>query len=200
MNDIIVVIFVLLAVVNSITVLLLWRLLHKSPNRQSSRQPSPLAALSKQTITHLEQETQAAFKASVEQASEHFNRDIAKTSQTLNELIVKLTTTVVEEELVDYRRSLSEARTVALQSLTGIQKTIKQQQALLQADMEAAIKNRQAELMERLDEKIGTVVANYMVEALGQGVDLGAQRDYLLASLERNKEALKKDIMGDRLQ
>lgn len=200
MNDILVVALIFLAIVHSITIFLLWRLLHKPASRPLSHQSSPLAALSKQAIAHLEEETQTAFKSSVKQASQHFNHDIAKTSRTLNELIVKLTTTVVEEELVDYRRSLSEARTVALQSLTGIQKTIKQQQALLQADMEAAIKNRQTELLERLDEKIGTVVANYMVEALGQGVDLGAQREYLLASLERNKETLKKDIIGDHLQ
>jgi hypothetical protein len=200
MNETIAMAMILVAIGNVVIIILLWRLLHKPSSRSGNHPSSPLATLSKQTIARLEQETQTTFKASVEQASAHFNRDIAKTSQTLNELIVKLTTTVVEEELVDYRKSLSEARTIAMQSLTGIQKTIKQQQALLQADMEATIKNRQTELLERLNDKIGTVVANYIVEALGQGVDLGAQREYLLASLERNKETLKKDIIGEPLQ
>lgn len=165
--------------------------------KAANRQPALAPKLSRETVARLEARTQAAFQTSVDQAIQHFQQDIDKTSASLNELIVRLTTAVVEEELVQYRQGLAAARTSALSSLTGMQQAVDDQQALLQADMRAAIDRHQTELLERLDRDIATIATNYIVEALGQGVDLGAQRDYLLASLERNKTALRQDITGE---
>jgi hypothetical protein len=196
--DTLIIIIAVLIVTNMACLIVLFeRRSHKPVVTKSSTPVPPPAKLSEETIARLEQQTQAAFESSVQRASQHFNQDLDVTSQKLSELIVRLTTSVVEEELSQYRKGLVAARASALQSLASMQKTVEEQQTVLQADMQAAIKNRQAELLQRLDKKIGVVVTNYIVEALGQGVDLGAQREYLLASLERNKDALKKDISGE---
>lgn len=195
--DLLIIALAILVVTNMVSlIVLVERRVHKTP-KPATPTPVPTAQLSEDTINRLEQQTQAAFEASVQRASQHFNQDIDMTSQKLNELIVRLTTSVVEEELTEYRKGLTAARASALQSLANMQKTVEQQQTVLEADMQAAITNRQNELLQRLDQKIGVVVTNYIVEALGQGVDLGAQREYLLSSLERNKDALKKDITGE---
>lgn len=183
---------------NTTAILLLTKHLSRKFSSLNTHHASSVSPkLPKETVAKLEEQAEAAFKTSLDQASLHFNNEIEKTSQTLNQLIVRLTTSVVEEELVEYRKSLAEARTVALQSLSTMQKEIKQQQAVLEADMQEAIKNRQTALVETLEQNIGVIATNYIVEALGQGVDLGAQREYLLSSLERNKNILKKDILAE---
>jgi hypothetical protein len=160
-------------------------------------QAETLPKIPQNRLAELEAKTQAAFEASVRAATGKFDTDLSGTSQRLNELIVRLTTTVVEEELAEYRKGLAEARAAALESMRNMQTAIDKQQGSLEADMAEAVKKHQQYLIDRLDAKLGEVVANYIVDSLGQGADLGAQRAYLLSSLERNKAALKKDILGE---
>jgi hypothetical protein len=40
------------------------------------------------------------------------------------------------------------------------------------------------------------VVASYISEALGSGVDLGAQMQFILTSLEAHKEEIRKDLLN----
>lgn len=169
-----------------------------APNPEAQTEDSEAQVkLSEQKIAELESQTQAAFEGAVTRATDQFNQDIAGTSERLNSLVVRLTTGVIEDELLEYRKGLENARVAALSSLQEMQQTVDQQQQALQGDMVAAVQKRQQELISRMEGRLGTVVANYIVESLGQAVDLGAQRDYLLASLERNKDALKKDIAGE---
>lgn len=203
MDTVLLAIIIGLGVLNALTLLLLFRRRGAKPAApkpadaaEQAAEPLPVK-LSEEKIAALEAQTQAAFEQAVANASQRFNQDIAGTSQRLNDLIVRLTTGVVEDELSEYRKGLETARSSALASLQQMQQTVDQQQEALQGDMVAAVQKRQAELTQRMEAKFGTVVANYIVESLGQAVDLGAQRDYLLASLERNKEALKKDVTGE---
>lgn len=159
--------------------------------------PETVVQLSEEKIAELEAKTQAAFEQAVGRATDRFNKDIEGTSERLNSLVVRLTTGVIEDELTEYRKGLDAARTSALASLQQMQETVDQQQQALRGDMVEAVKKRQQDLTDRMEGRMGTVVANYIVESLGQAVDLGAQRDYMLASLERNKDALKKDIAGE---
>ncbi len=195
-NLLIILIAVLIAT-NMITLIVLIERRIAKPKVTKVQDSTPIPKLSDTAIANIEQKTEAAFESLVNKASLQFNQDLSGTSGKLNDLIIRLTTTVVEEELSEYRKGLAAARGSALQSLASMQKTIEEQQAVLQADMQAAVNNRQAELLQRLERRLGVVATNYIVEALGQGVDLGAQREYLLSSLERNKDALKKDIAGD---
>ncbi len=192
-----------LALLNGGTLVLLMR---KSPRGNVAKPADGLPVppvdalpikLSEEKIAALEAQTQAAFEQAVTNASAKFNQDIAGTSQRLNDLIVRLTTGVVEDELGEYRKGLETARTAALGSLQKMQTTVDQQQEALQGDMVAAVQKRQQDLTAKMEAKFGTVVSNYIVESLGQAVDLGAQREYLMASLERNKDALKKDVAGE---
>ena len=66
----------------------------------------------------------------------------------------------------------------------------------LEADLDAELVKRREALSARIDKKLGAAVAAYIVESLGKGTDLGAQRKFMLESLERHKADLKKEIEG----
>lgn len=189
---------IILTIINLAALVGLARYISSKVVREHKPAPSaPQVRLAKDVINRLESQTEAAYVRSVQQASQQFSQDIDKTSQSLNDLIVRLTTSVVEEELMEYRKGLAAARAAALHSLSSMERTVEKQQQVLQVDMRTAVSQRQTELLERLDKKIATVTANYIVEALGQAVDLGAQREYLFATLERHKTLLKKEIVGE---
>jgi hypothetical protein len=145
----------------------------------------------------LEQAAATAFTAAVEQATTRFGQDLSGTSEHLNKLIVNLTTQVVEHELEQYHKGLDDARTQAISGMAGMQQAIEQREQVGQAAIDAELAKRRAFLLERIDRKLGQAVAAYIVDTLGQGVDLGAQRGYLIDSLEAHKAELKKDFSDD---
>jgi hypothetical protein len=145
----------------------------------------------------MEQMAKTVFEKAVNEAAGDFKQDVHGSSQRLSDLIVRLTTNVVEEELKVYRTELASARDAALKSLQEMQVAIEDKQKELEQGVGTEMAQRKAHLLERLDTRLGAAVAAYIVESLGQGADLGAQRTYLLESLERHKAELKKDLTDE---
>lgn len=148
----------------------------------------------KQSIERIQQQTEKLFTQVVQDASQKFHGDLEETSKRLNALIVRITTDVVERELEEYREGLSQARTEAINSMQQMQQAVEQHQKALEADVDTEVAKRRAYLIERLDQHLSQAVSMYLVEALGKGADLGAQRGFILQSLEGRKADLKKEM------
>ena len=157
----------------------------------------PALQLSPTTQEHLQQQAAATFEAAIAKATGQFGKDLDATSSRLNALIVKLTTDIVERELKDYKEGIEAARTSALESLGALQAETIERQKSLQRDIETEVAARRKQLLERVDQRLGEAAVAYIVESLGQGADLGAQRGWLLDSLERHKADLKKDLADE---
>jgi len=163
------------------------------PHPESVPQPQ----LSPEVRGRLEQQAAATFEAAIAKATGQFGKDLDATSSRLNALIVKLTTEIVERELKDYKEGIEAARQAAIDSLGKVQAETMERQKSLQRDIEAELSERRKQLMERVDQRLGEAAVAYIVESLGQGADLGAQRNWLLDSLERHKADLKKDLADE---
>jgi hypothetical protein len=188
-----------LLVINALALLVI--ILRQSRFAKSADPKPPAAAamshLSPVEQQQLEQTATAAFKQTVDSATAQFGEDLHQTSGKLNQLIVRLTTEVVERELEQYRQSLATARSAALDSLTKMQQAVEERQNSLQSDLDTEVVKRRDYLIQRLELKLGEAVSAYIVESLGQGADLGAQRSFLLDSLERHKAELKKEFADE---
>jgi hypothetical protein len=167
---------------------------HHKATADAHPAPPPLAGLDSAT---LERMAQAAFEQAVTEATGEFKQQVQGSSQRLSDLAVRLTTKVVEEELEVYRTELALARDAAIKSLKEMQVAIEAKQQELEKGIDHEIVERKKHLLERLDAHLGTAVAAYIVESLGQGVDLGAQKSYLFDSLERHKVELRKDLSDE---
>jgi flagellar biosynthesis/type III secretory pathway protein FliH len=194
---------ILIGVVGVQTLLLLAVLLslrrrHRATPKAAAETVQPAPHLTKEELEKLQQSTKVVFEQAVDAASKGFHADLAATSEQLNKLIVRLTTDVVERELEEYRQGLAAARADALKSLQQMQTSVEERQKSLEADVDGELAKRRAFLMEKLDQRLGAAVAAYIVESLGQGADLGAQRSFLLENLERHKDDLKKELAGEK--
>ncbi len=178
---------------------LLLAMLAVRPHKAKAVAPAPPAApptpqLEPAEMEKLHAQAAAAFEAAVNEATKRFGTDLDGTSKRLNQLIVTLTTDIVERELDQYKQSLAAARKEALDSLAHMQQAVEERQKSLEADVDGALAQRRQYLIEQLDHRLGAAVTAYIVESLGQGADLGAQRSFLLDSLNRHKADLKKDL------
>jgi hypothetical protein len=111
-----------------------------------------------------------------------------------------------------FRDNVTEIRSHTQESLAAAQEQIGSQQTAIltslsqrQADLEARLSAKQAELeaeletsmaaekeavYQRMYTKLNDAVLAFLLETLGHDVDLGAQADYLVATLDANKAEL----------
>lgn len=162
---------------------------------QAANQPKPLR-VAEPTAVELEAKLKAAYEAKITEATAQFGTDLKATSTRLSEQVSRLTTTVIEEELEAYQKTLEEVRKVATEAMDKIHQTVEQQRVELRQNMEAEVAEEKKHLAEKFDAKMGDVVASYISEALGSGVDLGAQMQFILTSLEAHKEEIRKDLLN----
>ncbi len=143
----------------------------------------------------LEQKLRQAYESQIETASGNLARDLSVTSKQLTEQVSRLTTQVIETELEGYQRTLEEVRMVATQTMEEIHQAVEVQRAELRGQMESELRAERERLVAQFDVRLGDIVASYVTQSLGGGVDLGSQMQYISASLEENREALKKDLL-----
>ncbi|HEY2003520.1 MAG TPA: hypothetical protein VGH44_00195 [Candidatus Saccharimonadia bacterium] len=164
--------------------------------KATESKPKPIR-VSEPTAAELENKLKAAYETKITEATQTFGTDLGATSKKLSEQVSRLTTTVIEEELEAYQKTLEEVRKVATQAMEQIHQAVEHQRTELRQGMEAELAEEKKRLAEKFETKLGDVVASYISESLGSGVDLGSQMQFILSSLEAHKEDIRKDLLGD---
>lgn len=166
----------------------------KDKAQAEANKPKPVI-ISQPTATDLEAKLKAAYEAEIGKATQNFGVDLKNTSTRLSEQVSRLTTTVIEEELEAYQKTLEEVRQVATKAMDQIREAVEHQRIELRQGMEAELATEKQHLADKFDAKMGDVIASYISEALGSGVDLGAQMQFILTSLESHKSEIRKDLL-----
>ena len=162
---------------------------------EMDQKPKPLK-ISQPSEQELDQKLKSAYEAKITEATQTFGTDLTATSKRLSEQVSRLTTTVIEEELEAYQKTLEEVRKAATQAMDQIHQAVEHQHVELRQGMESELESEKKVLVDKFDAKMGDVVASYMSEALGSGVDLGSQMKFILQSLESHKEDIRKDLLN----
>jgi hypothetical protein len=147
------------------------------------------------TAAELEAQLRAAYQAEITKATATFGEDLKGTSTKLSEQVSRLTTQVIEQELEAYQKTLEEVREVATKAMEQIHDAVEHQRIELRQGMEAELATEKQHLADKFDAKMGDVIASYISESLGSGVDLGAQMQFILTSLEAHKAEIRKDLL-----
>jgi hypothetical protein len=163
--------------------------------KATASQPKPLR-VSEPTAAELDTKLKAAYEAKITEATGTFGTDLAATSTKLSEQVSRLTTTVIEEELEAYQKTLEQVRQVATEAMDQIHQAVEHQRVELRQGMESELATEKKLLADKFDAKIGDVVSSYISESLGSGVDLGAQMQFILTSLEAHKAEIRKDLLN----
>lgn len=157
-------------------------------------QAGSVAVLSPAAIAELEAAARNNYKVLLEQTNSYFKSDMEKTSRRLGEQVTNLTTIVIEKELDNFHKVLSDVNKSATTTLSQIQEVLEKRRGELEQQMQSEIADEKARLLKKFDERLADIVSSYLVESLGQGVDLGAQTAYIIRNLEEHKEELKAEL------
>jgi hypothetical protein len=121
-------------------------------------------------------------------------QDLRLTTSQLNEYMKTEITTKLTEEFDKYEQSIMDAKQLAVESIQKTNVAIDEQRAVLSQQVEQEIMTEKQQLLERFENRMADVVNHYVIEAIGNQIDLNDQLEYILTELESNKQAIIQDI------
>lgn len=183
----------------------------KKPKEQINKHPSSIPQpirLSPEAREKLVQRTQANLQAIIDRAAAEFEHNLTTISNNLSKDFEKLASEIIANETKRYQLTIANlikqveensknANTEFTNNQTSIGVELKNTEEKLEAQLQAKIKEKQEKLIQDIDTKLADAVASFLTDTLQHNVDLGAQNDYLLATLEEHKDDLKGSVSDD---
>lgn len=123
-------------------------------------------------------------------------QDLRLTTSQLNDYMKTEITRKLQEEFEKYERSITDAKQLAIESIQKTNTAIDEQRKVMSEQLQAEIAAAKKQIMTRFESNMADVVNHYVLEAIGNQIDLNDQLEYILANLEANKKAIIEDIQS----
>ena|ERR1035437_2453871 len=146
-------------------------------------------------MTQIEQFARQQLQQSTIKAAEELHSTLTNTVEQISTHLNELVNKDLNQEFEKYRVSLEALRNQSVGEFAKLEKELsaKRIEQFDQLDKDVAAEyNRR---IEQFNVRLGDVVSSYLLEALGNKVDLGAQSSYIFDVLNEHKEDIKKDVM-----
>lgn len=121
-------------------------------------------------------------------------QDLRLTTSQLNEYMKNEITRKLQEEFAKYEQSITDAKQLALESITKTQEAVEQQRQSMTAQLTEEIAQEKARVVKRFEDNMADIINHYVLGAVGDQIDLNDQLEFILADLEANKQTIIQDI------
>ena len=130
------------------------------------------------------------------EASLRFKKSLDNTVDQMSVKIGDMASNSLSGEFEKYQISLQALRDQSIQEFSKLQKELDDRRTQLTEHLDKVIQTEGEKRLAALDTRMNDVVSSYLIESLGNQVDLGAQSAYIFKTLEKHKEEIKKDILS----
>lgn len=121
-------------------------------------------------------------------------QDLRLTTSQLNEFMKNEITAKLQDEFSKYEESITDAKQMAIESITKTQEAIEEQRQMMGQQLLKEIEAEKTRMVGRFEENLGDIVNHYVLAAIGNQIDLNDQLDYIISDIEANKEAIIRDL------
>ena len=121
-------------------------------------------------------------------------QDLRQTTSQLNDYMRAEITRTLQEEFKKYEQSISDAKQMALDSIEKTITAIEQQRQFLEKQLQTQSQEQKSLIVTAFEREMAGIINHYVMQAIGNQIDLSDQLDYILAELESNKAAILEDI------
>lgn len=121
-------------------------------------------------------------------------QDLRLTTSQLNDYMKQEITRTLQEEFSKYERSITDAKQLAIDSITKTQEAIEQQRQILGEQLEKQVSAEKQRLVAGFEKNMADIVNHYVLAAVGNQIDLNEQLEYIIGELQANKDAIVEDI------
>ncbi len=121
-------------------------------------------------------------------------QDLRLTTSQLNEYMKSEITHKLEEEFAHYEQSITDAKELAVESITKTREAVEQQRQMMSQQLAKEIIDEKQRLVKRFEDNMADIVNHYVLNAVGSQIDLNDQLEYILSEMEANKKNIIEDI------
>ncbi|MBI2009464.1 hypothetical protein HYS84_03630 [Candidatus Saccharibacteria bacterium] len=121
-------------------------------------------------------------------------QDLRQTTTQLNDYMRAEITRTLQEEFKKYEQSIVDAKQIALDSIEKTVTTIEQQRQLMETQMQTQAQAQRNQIIARFESQMAAIINHYVMQAIGNQIDLTDQLEFILTELENNKADIIEDI------
>lgn len=121
-------------------------------------------------------------------------QDLRLTTSQINDHMKQEISKTLTEAFASYEASINDAKQLALESIQKTQATVEQQRELMSQQLETQMGAEREHLIQQFSTNMAAIVNHYVIGAIGNQISLEDQMEFIMAELERNKDAIVEDI------
>ncbi len=134
------------------------------------------------------------FEKIIAENAMFLQQDLRLTTSQLNEFMKQEITRTLQEEFNKYEQSIADAKQLAIDSIEKTRSAIEEERAMLHANLEKEFQAERESLIKRFEDNMAEIINHYVLDAVGNEIDLNDQLEYILGELQANKAVIVEDI------
>lgn len=147
-------------------------------------------------MTTVEELTKKQLNKVANEAGVRFKESLNNAVDSLSVKISDMASNTLSGEFEKYQVSLQALRDQSIEEFSKLQKELDNRRTQLTEHLDKVIQTEGEKRLSALDTRMNDVISSYLIESLGNQVDLGAQSAYIFETLEKHKDEIKKDILS----
>jgi hypothetical protein len=121
-------------------------------------------------------------------------QDLRLTTSELNEYMKNEIARKLKEEFAKYEQSIMDAKQLAVESIQKTNEAIDEQRQEMSKQLQEEIAAEKQRIIKQFSEGMADIINHYLMDAVGNQIDLNNQLEYILGNLETNKAAILEDV------
>lgn len=121
-------------------------------------------------------------------------QDLRLTTSQLNDYMKGEITKELKSAFANYQNAITDAKQLAVESIEKTKTAIDDERKSLVTQLEKEVQDERERRIKQFEDRMGQVVNHYVLEAIGNQIDLNDQLEYILGEMEAHKAAIVEDI------
>jgi len=134
------------------------------------------------------------FEKIIAENAMFLQQDLRLTTSQLNEFMKQEITRTLQEEFSKYEQSIDDAKQLAIDSIEKTRTAVEEERKVLSDNLKKQYEAERQALLARFESNMAEVINHYVLDAVGNQIDLTEQLEYIVGQLEANKVAIVEDI------
>lgn len=160
----------------------------------AATQNDPYHIFGKEFQEELRNKARLDFQRVINENAMFLQQDLRMTTAEINEYLKKNMVEKLQEEFMEYEKSIKDVQEAAVQSLNNTVAAAEGQQKALTERVEKELTARKEQLMLAFQENMAEVVSSYVIKAVGEQLDIRDQLPMIMREMESRAEDMKKDL------
>ncbi len=134
------------------------------------------------------------FEKVIGENAQFLQQDLRLTTSQINEFMKQEISNTLKEEFAKYQQSIDDIKKMTLESIQKTEASLEEERQQMRVQLENEVAQQKEKLIKSFEQNMGEIVNHYVLDAIGNEINLNEQLGYILTELQENKEAIVEDI------